>query len=132
MVIGVLQFDLIIHDAQSLKDKRRVVSSLKDRLHREHLVSVAEVGDPDLLNHARLAVACVARDGQRVGEVLDRVSEKVRSLHDAEVGASHRQLIHGSQLSEGTDQTDFDPDPDGELAAEMLRRATQDQGSRQA
>lgn len=132
MVIGVLQFDLIIHDAQSLKDKRRVISSLKDRLHREHLVSIAEIGDPELLNHARLAVACVARDGQRVGEVLDHVSEKLRSLRDAEVGASHRQLIHGTQLSEEAGQDDLDPDPDGELAAEMLRRVSEDQGSSQA
>ena len=43
MKIAVLQFDLSIHDAESLKDKRRIVQSLKDRLHRDHLVSIAEV-----------------------------------------------------------------------------------------
>ena len=47
MVVGVLQVKLTIDWASSLKDKRRVVSSLKDRLHREHQVSVAEVGSLD-------------------------------------------------------------------------------------
>ena len=44
MVVGILQFELLVPGATSLKDKRRVVKSVKDRLHREHLVSVAEVG----------------------------------------------------------------------------------------
>lgn len=121
MIIGLLQFHLLIHDAQSLKDKRRVVSSLKDRLHREHMVSVAEVGDADLLNHALIAVTLVARDGQRVGEVLDHICDKLRTLHDAEVASISRKLIHAQQV-EADDE--FDPDPDGSLAKEMLDRAT--------
>lgn len=129
MVVGLLQFDLIVHDVTSIKDKRRVVSSLKDRLHREHLVSIAEVGDPDLLNLARLAVAVVARDGKRAGEVLDHVAGKLRSLHDAEAGAMSRHMIHSQQLPDDEDQASLDPDPDGALAEEMLRRATQENGT---
>jgi uncharacterized protein YlxP (DUF503 family) len=121
MIIGLLQFHLLIHDAQSLKDKRRVVSSLKDRLHREHMVSVAEVGDADLLNHALIAVTLVARDGQRVGEVLDHICDKLRTLHDAEVASISRKLIHAQQVEV---DDEFDPDPDGSLAKEMLDRAT--------
>ena len=100
MVIGLLQFELLIHDSESLKDKRRVVRSLKDRLHREHMVSVAEVGALDKLNIAMLAVACVGREGARVGEVLDAITNKLRTLHDAEVGDVSRQIIHGSQIPE--------------------------------
>ncbi len=130
MVVGLLQFDLVIHDAMSIKDKRRVVSSLKDRLHREHLVSIAEVGDPDLLNHARLAVAVVARDGRRAGQVLDHVSEKLRSLHDAEAGPMTRHIIHAQELpEEAEEEPSLDPDPDGSIAEEMLRRATQENGT---
>ncbi len=40
--VGILQFELLIRQRRSLKDKRRVVRSVRDRLHREHLVSVAE------------------------------------------------------------------------------------------
>jgi uncharacterized protein len=110
MVIGILQFDVLIHGSESLKDKRRVVKSLKDRLHREHMVSVAEVGSHDKLNIARLALVCVANDGSRVGEVLDAITNKLHGLHDAELGGMSRQIIHGSQIPEET--------PDETLARE--------------
>ncbi|MBS0188263.1 MAG: DUF503 domain-containing protein [Planctomycetes bacterium] len=96
MVLGVLQFQVLIHGAESLKDKRRVIQSLKDRLHREHMVSVAEVGDPDMLNFGVLALAVVARDGQRVAEVLDAVTLKLRELRDGEIGEIDRQVLHAS------------------------------------
>lgn len=122
MVIGLLQFDLIVHGAESIKDKRRVVSSLKDRLHREHMVSLAEVGDPDLLNHARMALVTVARDGKRIGEVLDHVTEKLRSLRDGEVATINRTVLQSASLPDEPSET-LDPDPDGTIASEMMRRA---------
>ena len=69
MVIGVLQFELRIRGSESLKDKRRVVRSVKDRLHREHMVSIAEVARQDDIAVASMALACVGTDGARVGEV---------------------------------------------------------------
>lgn len=96
MVLGVLQFQVLIHGSESLKDKRRVVQSLKDRLHREHLCSIAEVGDPDLLNVATLALAVVSRDGQRIGEILDAITIKLRELRDGELGELDRQVLHAS------------------------------------
>lgn len=104
MVLGILQFELFIHDSESLKDKRRVVKSVKDRLHREHMVSVAEVAALDKLNVAVMALACVGRDGARVGDVLDSITNKLRALHDAELGDVSRQLIHGSQFHEQTEE----------------------------
>lgn len=95
MVIGVLQFELLFHDAQSLKDKRRVIRSLRDRLHREHLVSVSEVGANDKLNVALMGVAVVAPDGRRAGHVLDAIEDKLRKLTDAELGDITRELLHG-------------------------------------
>jgi len=98
MVIGVLQFELLIPHSESLKDKRRVVKSLKDRLHREHLVSVAEVDALDEHRTAIIGVAAVANDAAYVSGVLDRVVEKLRTLHDARLGVVSRDLIHGSTL----------------------------------
>lgn len=95
MVIGILQFELLIHGAQSLKDKRRVVRSVTDRLHRQHLVSVAEVAEQDTINLAVLGVSCVGTDGRRVGVVLDRILDKLRCLTDAELGDTSRQILHG-------------------------------------
>lgn len=121
MVIGILQFELFIHDSSSLKDKRRVVRSVKDRLHREHMVAVAEVEALDKLNVAVMAVACVGREGSRVGEVLDAVSNKLRALHDAELGDVSRQIIHGSQIAaESEEETEAQSRREDELGREML------------
>lgn len=117
MVIGVLQFELIIHDASSLKDKRRVVQSVKDRLHREHLVSVAEVAHQDSLNVAVLAVAAVASEGRRVGEVLDAIDAKLRSLRDGELASTSRSILHGPDLES---RAGLDQDEQDRLRREML------------
>lgn len=123
MVLGILQFELLIHDPESLKDKRRVVRSVKDRLHREHQVSVAEVAAQDMLNVAVLGLACVGTDGARVGEVLDHVTEKLRATPGAELGECTRQIIHGSQMLAAA-EADADND-DESLAREMLARFDQ-------
>lgn len=122
MVIGTLQFELLIHDVQSIKDKRRVVKSLKDRLHREHMVSVAEVGDADDPRRAVMCLALVGKDGAVVGQVLDRISAKLRSLHDAETGECRREVLHGTAIG-GTavepDALDASRD-DADLRDELL------------
>lgn len=99
MVIGVVQFEVLIPQALSLKDKRRVVKSLKDRLHREHLVAVAEVGAQEMLNVAVMAVAAVSADGGQVGKTLDAIDAKLRGLRDAEVGGSVRRVFNADALS---------------------------------
>jgi hypothetical protein len=119
MVIGVLQFELHVHGAESLKDKRRVVKSIRDRLHREHLVSVAEVGALETLNLALMGVAVVGTDGARVAKVLDSIDAKLRALTDAELGSTRREIIRGEQLSAGS-ASSLDEDA---IAAELLDRA---------
>lgn len=118
MVLGILQFELLIHDAESLKDKRRVISSVKDRLHREHQVSVAEVAAQDNMSVAIMGLACVGTDGARVGQVLDHITEKLRQVHDAELGDISRQILHGSELQAAADAA-VGPDAD-EIARELL------------
>jgi len=124
MVVGILQVELLIHGAESIKDKRRVINSLKERLHREHQVSVAEVGDPDVLNAAVLGISCVAREGKRVGEVLDKIVSKLPGMSEAEVGLTTRRVISAESAAEvAPPGVDADDDGRGALAAEMLRRA---------
>ncbi len=79
MVVGILQVELHIGDAQSLKDKRRVVQSLKDRLHREHLVAVAEVDKNDAHQVAVLGIAAVSNDPAQAQGTLDRIVDQLRA-----------------------------------------------------
>jgi len=80
MVIGILQLELRVHDAMSLKDKRRVVKSLKDRIAHGHNVSIAEVGALDEHRRSVLGVAMVANQGRYVEGGLSRIVDFVRSV----------------------------------------------------
>lgn len=83
MHIGILQFDLAIDGAQSLKDKRRVVRSVKDRLHRDHMVSVAEVSDQEIWNRAGMGLVACSGDAGYLQGVLEAIVRKLDSHPDA-------------------------------------------------
>ena len=93
MFIGLLQFELRIRGSRSLKDKRRVVKSLKDKLHRHHMVSVAEVAAQDHLQLGVLGLAMVSSSPAHIERSLDRIVAKLRSLHDAELGEMSRRVV---------------------------------------
>lgn len=118
MVVGVMQFEILIAGAESLKDKRRVVRSVRDRLHREHQVSVAEVGAHDSLGRAVMGVSCVCTDGKRAGDVLDAISTKLMKLTDGELGATLREI----RKPDFDGRADHEPEAIDEvaIAAEML------------
>lgn len=78
MVVGVLRVRLGIFEAQSLKDKRRLTRSLKDRLAR-HNVSVAEVDDLDHRQAVTLGVAMVANEARFVESALHKIVDEIRA-----------------------------------------------------
>ena len=79
MVVGVLQLELSIGDAMSLKDKRRVVLGLKDRISHAHNVSIAEVGALDEHRRSILGVAMVSNDARYVEGGLSKLVDLVRA-----------------------------------------------------
>ena len=93
MVVGTLNLKLAIFGAYSLKDKRRVVNSLKDRLKSRFNVSVAEVGSLDRWQQAELGVALVANDGQFVQTALDKLVEYVRQDTSASLVDCQREVF---------------------------------------
>lgn len=127
MHIAVLQFDLLIPGAQSLKDKRRVVRSVKDRLHREHLVSVAEVRH--LEDHARagMALAAVNRDARYLQGVLDTITDKLRKLPEAQLGYCEREVLDGEQLPGAYAAEDGSPLWTADESREMIQRGLEGQ-----
>ncbi len=78
MVIGALRLKLAVFESVSLKDKRRVVRSLKQRLSDRYNASVAEIGSLDHRQQAELGVAVVANDVRFVESCLDRIVDYVR------------------------------------------------------
>jgi uncharacterized protein YlxP (DUF503 family) len=71
--IGVLTMELRIEHAHSLKDKRQVVKSLKERLRRHHNIAIAEIDYQDLWQSALLSAVTVSSSRQLAEQVLQAV-----------------------------------------------------------
>ena len=82
-----------LHQARSLKDKRREVKSLVDRLRRKFNVSVAEVGNPEMYREVVLGVSCVANQHRQVRLVLDTVAQWVEGHCAGDLLASEFELF---------------------------------------
>ena len=73
MPVGLLTLELYIPDAQSLKDKRQVLRSLKDRLRREFNVAVAELDHHDVWQRSVVGIVTLSNEEKHVNEVLQKV-----------------------------------------------------------
>ncbi len=85
MYVGSLRLELHIQSSYSLKDKRRVLKSLQDRLRRTFQVAVAEVGDQELWQKAVIGVSCVSGHSSLVNETLQKVLSFVENIDDLEI-----------------------------------------------
>jgi uncharacterized protein len=76
MPVGLLTLEVHIPDAQSLKDKRQVIRSLKDKLRREFNVAVAELDHQDLWQRSVIGVVTLANEERYVQELLQKVLDQ--------------------------------------------------------
>jgi len=80
LLVGLSRFELHLPHARSLKEKRRVVKGVVERLHERYRVSVMESGFHDLHQRAEVAVAYLAGSG---GEIERMAAEMRRLVDDA-------------------------------------------------
>lgn len=76
MPIGLLTLEIHIPDARSLKDKRQVLRSLKDRLRANFNVAVAELEHQETWQRSRVGVVSISNDGKHLEESLQAVAEE--------------------------------------------------------
>ncbi|MCH6556855.1 MAG: DUF503 domain-containing protein [Nitrospirae bacterium] len=93
MIVGLCTIELYIPDGHSLKAKRQVIRSLKQRMRDKFNVSVAEVGEQDLWQKALLGIACVANESAYVNQVLDQAVNLVRSVPSIELGKYRIEML---------------------------------------
>ena len=85
MHVGIVRIELHLPAARSLKDKRQVVRSLKDRIRERVHAAVAEVDHQDLWQRAALGVAVVSGTSHHIDELLQSVRTLVLAAHGAEL-----------------------------------------------
>jgi uncharacterized protein YlxP (DUF503 family) len=93
MVIGVITWELEIFGCQSLKEKRSVVKSLKDRLHDRFNVSAAETKHQDVWQRAEITCAVVAGTRKVAESVLQSCDALVAAEGRARIIQTYRQLL---------------------------------------
>ena len=92
-VLGLLTVELRLAENHSLKGKRQVIKSLKDRLRRRFNVSVAELEPLDSWQKAVISVASVNKDRKLVESTLSRALNLVEDAHLAEIVDSRSEII---------------------------------------
>lgn len=91
--IGILQFTLEIPYAVSLKDKRSVVKSLKDRLRRSYNVSISEIEDLDEHTLATLGAVVAGSDSSHVNSTMDHLVNELQDWRDGSLVDHQLEII---------------------------------------
>jgi uncharacterized protein len=92
-VIGVLTLEIHVEDSHSLKDKRHVVKSLKDRLRDRFNVSVAEIDGLESWQNSVLAAVTVSNDRVRAEQVLQAVEAHAAGVLGGALSSSHVEWL---------------------------------------
>ena len=85
MLVGLFTVELFIPDSGSLKGKRHVIKSIKDRIRHKFNVSVAEIGDQDLWQKSVFGIACVGTEKKFINGVLDKIIDLISEEHSVEL-----------------------------------------------
>ncbi|WP_291320951.1 DUF503 domain-containing protein [Desulfonatronospira sp.] len=80
MMIGTLYIKIRLHGITSLKAKRRISSSLKQKLKNKFNLAVAEIGSENSLDHLEIAMVTLANDKLRVEEILNKALQMVEAV----------------------------------------------------
>lgn len=83
MIVGIMQVELLIPNAMSLKDKRRVIKSVKERIANDFNVSIAEVDNLDMYRSAILGISMVSCQTKHIQQCFDRLLNKFRTTREA-------------------------------------------------
>jgi uncharacterized protein YlxP (DUF503 family) len=89
MKVLVTKIVLIIPFSNSLKDKRRVVKALKDRIWSKFRASIAEIEEHNTIQKAVLGITCVSKDKHILDNMIDKIIDLIDTtypgiLHDCE------------------------------------------------
>jgi len=93
MIVGLCTVELHFPEAQSLKNKRKILVSLKTRLQNRFNISVAEIDESHLWQKAIVGIATIANETARVNQTLDHVLNDIRANPSLELVRSQIELL---------------------------------------
>jgi uncharacterized protein YlxP (DUF503 family) len=93
MIVGLLTLELHLPESNSLKSKRLIIKSLKDRIKNKFNVSIAEIDGNDLWQRSVLGAACVANGTKIVNQTLNGVRTFVLNNPSVELIDSTMEML---------------------------------------
>ena len=91
--IGILYLELFIPESQSLKDKRHVIKSLKDKARQKFNVSAAEIGNLDKWQISVLAFVMAGNDQKHIDQSLQSIVQFAQSNYPVQVSSQQMEFV---------------------------------------
>lgn len=112
MVVGVCRITLMVPESHSLKEKRMVLRSIKDRTALKFNCAIAEVGDQDNWQSAVLGLAVVANDRRFVEGMLEKIVKYIEDLAIAKLTDDERDFVNygDGELTSGDEWAHWETD----------------------
>ena len=104
MPIGLLTLEIHILDAQSLKDKRQVLRSLKDRLRAHYNVAVAELDHQETWQRSRVGVVTISGDAGHLKKTLGEIAAEAERLLGRDLLSQSVEYFEDSEEGQVEDQ----------------------------
>ena len=92
MYVGCCSIKFFLHGNHSLKGKRRIVRTLKDRLKNRFNVSVAEIGNQDVWQNLHIGIVAVNSDPKYLEGQINRVVDAIEKMYLAEITDCQTQI----------------------------------------
>ena len=97
MKVGCCSIKFFLHGNQSLKEKRRIVSSIRDRLKNKFNVSIAEIGDQDVWQNLHMGIVAVSSDHRYLEGLMNQLVDFIENMHLAEITDCQIKIIQVGQ-----------------------------------
>ena len=93
MIVGILTVELRIPESLSLKDKRMVLKSIKDKIRNKFNVSVAEIDKQDKWQESALGVAYIGTEKAHVDQALSKIVDFIKESRQADLIDYNTELL---------------------------------------
>lgn len=80
MLVGLVKLSVYLPEGHSLKEKRRILNIIRDRVKNKMNIIIAEVGDQDLWQKAELGFAVVSNDSSFIDSVIGKTTDMIESI----------------------------------------------------
>ena len=100
MYVSCCSIKFFLHGNRSLKEKRRIVRSLKDRLKNNFNISIAEIGDQNIWQSLHMGIVAVNSDPKYLEGQMGKVVDTIEKMHLAEIIDQQTQVTQlGPELA---------------------------------